>query len=189
MYDRRVGQEFRKLSSLSQTGRSTAATIAVNAGVSGMLAQGVAPADAKVLSFTDNRQDASLQAGHLNDFVQTAQIRAGLVAALARRPELRFEEIGDAIFAALGLEPPDFLATPVNHGPGLRRGQEAIIRVLQYRALEDLTRAGASYSPTWNKPACWPYATTACPNWRPTTGSGPTCRASPKPPPMYAAGY
>ena len=135
-----MGQEFRKLSSLSQTGRSTAATIAVNAGVSGMLAQGVAPADAKVLSFTDNRQDASLQAGHLNDFVQTAQIRAGLVAALARRPELRFEEIGDAIFAALALEPPDFLATPVSDGPGLRRGQEAIIRVLQYRALEDLSR-------------------------------------------------
>lgn len=140
VYDRRLGQEFRKLSSLSQTGRSTATTVAVNAGVSGMLAQGVAPEYAKALSFTDNRQDASLQAGHLNDFVQTAQIRAGLVAALKERSELRFEEIGDAIFDALGLEPADFLETPVDRGPGLRRGREAIIRALQYRALEDLSR-------------------------------------------------
>ena len=140
VYDRRSGQEFRKLNSLSQTGRSTATTIAVNAGVSGMLAQGVDPGDAKVLSFTDNRQDASLQAGHLNDFVQTAQIRAGLVAALSQQAELRYEEVGDAIFAALALEPADFLATPVDSGPGLARGREAIIRVLQYRALEDLSR-------------------------------------------------
>ena len=140
VYDRRMGQEFRKLSSLSQTGRSTATTVAVNAGVAGMLAQGVEPEHAKVLSFTDNRQDASLQAGHLNDFVQTAQIRAGLVAALSGRAELKFEEVGVAIFDALGMEPADFLETPVDSGPGLRQGQDAIIRVLEYRALEDLSR-------------------------------------------------
>ena len=74
-YNRRRGQEFRKLASLGQIGRSTAATIAVNAGVSGMLAQGAPSDECKALSFTDNRQDASLQAGHLNDFAQTAQIR------------------------------------------------------------------------------------------------------------------
>ena len=33
------------------------------------------PAARKLLSFTDNRQDASLQAGHLNDFVQVALLR------------------------------------------------------------------------------------------------------------------
>ena len=40
VYDRRQG-EYRKLSSLSQTGRSTATTIAVNAAVSGMTGQGL----------------------------------------------------------------------------------------------------------------------------------------------------
>ena len=78
VYDRRQG-EYRKLSSLSQTGRSTATTIAVNAAVSGMSGQGLPAAEAKALSFTDNRQDASLQAGHLNDFVQVAMLRAGVV--------------------------------------------------------------------------------------------------------------
>ena len=36
----------------------------------------------KLLSFTDNRQDASLQAGHFNDFVQVGLLRGG---ALSRR--------------------------------------------------------------------------------------------------------
>lgn len=35
----------------------------------------------KLLTFVDNRQDASLQAGHFNDFVQVAQLRAALHTA------------------------------------------------------------------------------------------------------------
>ena len=42
--------------------------------------------ESKVLSFTDNRQDASLQAGHLNDFVQVAQLRAAIVQAMRQKP-------------------------------------------------------------------------------------------------------
>ena len=139
VYDRRQS-EYRKMASFGQTGRSTATTLTVNAGVSGMLTQKVARTDAKVLSFTDNRQDASLQAGHLNDFVQTAQIRAGLVAALKEKGELGFEQVGDEIFAALKLEPADFLAQPVDSGPGWEQGKRAIVRALQYRAIEDLSR-------------------------------------------------
>ena len=37
----------------------------------------------KLLSFTDNRQDASLQAGHFNDFVEVGLIRSALFRALA----------------------------------------------------------------------------------------------------------
>lgn len=36
----------------------------------------------KILGFTDNRQDAALQAGHFNDFVHIAVLRAGLIKAL-----------------------------------------------------------------------------------------------------------
>ena len=32
----------------------------------------------KLLSFTDNRQDASLQAGHFNDFVHVSLLRSAL---------------------------------------------------------------------------------------------------------------
>ena len=39
----------------------------------------------KLLSFTDNRQDASLQAGHFNDFVQVGVMRGALYRALGPR--------------------------------------------------------------------------------------------------------
>ena len=48
--------------------------------------------------------------------------------------------MGDAIFEALELRPQDFMAQPVDRGPGLEDAKEAVIRVLQYRALEDLSR-------------------------------------------------
>jgi hypothetical protein len=38
----------------------------------------VSPEARKLLSFTDNRQDASLQAGHFNDFTQVALLRSAL---------------------------------------------------------------------------------------------------------------
>ena len=59
-----------------------------------------------MLSFTDNRQDAALQAGHLNDFVQVAQVRAAIVAAIEkRRGRLEYAELGPALFGALALRP------------------------------------------------------------------------------------
>ena len=32
----------------------------------------------KLMSFTDNRQDASLQAGHFNDFIQVVHLRSAI---------------------------------------------------------------------------------------------------------------
>ena len=40
------------------------------------------PRARKLLSFTDNRQDASLQAGHFNDFVEVGLLRAALYRAV-----------------------------------------------------------------------------------------------------------
>ena len=140
VYDRHRGREFGKLGLLSQIGRSTATTVAVNSVVASMLNQSMNKEDAKALSFTDNRQDASLQAGHLNDFVQTAQIRAGLIGALNNREQLSFDELGPAIFEALGLQPDDFLREVVESGAGLQQGTAAMKDILQFRALEDLSR-------------------------------------------------
>ena len=64
------------------------------------------PADArKLLSFTDNRQDASLQAGHLNDFTQVVLLRGSLLRALTEATALSHDRIGDAVFRAL-IQPP-----------------------------------------------------------------------------------
>ena len=43
------------------------------------------PKARKLLSFTDNRQDASLQAGHFNDFAQVALLRSALFKAAEAR--------------------------------------------------------------------------------------------------------
>ena len=139
VYDRRQG-EYRKLSSLSQTGRSTATTISVNAAVSGMASQGLPTTEAKALSFTDNRQDASLQAGHLNDFVQVAMLRAGVVEAIRRNGQLTFDQMGPQVFDALELRPTDFLIQPVDSGPGYNQGKQAMVDLLEYLLLEDLSR-------------------------------------------------
>ena len=139
-HDLRTG-DYQKLASLSQTGRATATTLLVNSAVAGMASQDLPPEDAKVLSFTDNRQDASLQAGHLNDFVQVAQVRAAVVAALATHGELESNEMGSRLFDALALRPEDFLEEPVASGPGYDDGRKAMIGLLEYRALDDLTRS------------------------------------------------
>ncbi len=138
-YDRK-GSDFNRLASLSQTGRSTATTVAANAAVAGIAEQDVEDIAAKVLSFTDNRQDASLQAGHLNDFVQVALLRSALARAVREHGPLGFGELGQRIFDALALEPSDFLKDPVERGPGYEQGKRAMIDLLEYRALEDLAR-------------------------------------------------
>ncbi len=133
--------DYRKLSSLSQTGRSTATTVGINAVVAGLATQGLPQEEAKSLSFTDNRQDASLQAGHLNDFAQVAMLRAGILKAIRHNGSLTYDRLGPAVFEALELRPSDFLREPVDRGPGYERGKEAMTDLLEYSALEDLSRA------------------------------------------------
>ena len=41
----------------------------------------------KLMSFTDNRQDASLQAGHFNDFIQVVQLRSAIEKVLRSSTE------------------------------------------------------------------------------------------------------
>jgi hypothetical protein len=73
-------REFGKLASLSSEARSSATTVLATA-----LLRHASHTEAtreKLLSFTDNRQDASLQAGHFNDFVHVSLLRCALYAAL-----------------------------------------------------------------------------------------------------------
>ncbi len=140
-YDLRDKRDFRKLATLSQTGRSTATTIITNAAISGLREMNPDdPSANKLLSFTDNRQDASLQAGHLNDFAQVALFRGALVRALAAEGPLTFSRIGAAIFTALDPRPEDFLKDSVRHGPGYQRARDVMVDLLTYRAFEDLRR-------------------------------------------------
>lgn len=140
-YDLRQKSDFTKLATLSQTGRSTATTITSSATVVGLRSDPATAPDArKLLSFTDNRQDASLQAGHLNDFVQVALLRGALTQALHAEGGFGFERVGYAALQALALEPEDFMGEPRATGPGYERARGILVGLLQYRAFEDLRR-------------------------------------------------
>ncbi len=141
-YDLRETSDFRKLVTLSKTGRSTATTILATGAILGLRHDEDVPPDArKLLSFTDNRQDASLQAGHLNDFTQVVLLRGALLRALGQAPELSHDRIGDAVFRALDPAPEDFMKEPVGGGPGYENARRAMVDLLEYRLLEDLARA------------------------------------------------
>lgn len=61
----------------------------------------------KLLTFVDNRQDASLQAGHFNDFVQITQLRGALYRAALDAGEdgVHHEELASSVTNALAIEP------------------------------------------------------------------------------------
>ena len=85
--------ELAKLATLDKEGRSSAMTVLASSIVTSLRTfdeSELDPEARKLLTFVDNRQDASLQAGHLNDFVQVAQLRGAIYrAALARGPRVR----------------------------------------------------------------------------------------------------
>ena len=88
-YEQARGSDFAKLATLSAEGRSSAMSLITASIVRDAAHAGTADLDAearKLLAFVDNRQDASLQAGHFNDFVQVTQLRGALYRALANGP-------------------------------------------------------------------------------------------------------
>src|SRR5262245_38737994 len=137
--------EGTKLTKLGSEGRSTSTTIATFSILNQLSDAGFKQEDQKLLSFTDNRQDAALQSGHFNDFVQVVQLRAGIRKALSQAPNgsLTYTTIGEAVFKALGL-PFTWFAT-TNEEPALatvRRNYEQCFQdYLLYRAVADLRRS------------------------------------------------
>lgn len=135
--------DYAKLSSLGTEGRSTATTI-LSLSVVRHLRDMELPDDArKLLSFTDNRQDASLQAGHFNDFVRVSSLRGALYKALCAQPEgyLRYNDLSQAVFTALALDYSLYSSNPVaDKGNPRERTDKALRDVLGYRLFLDLRR-------------------------------------------------
>lgn len=116
-YEQVRGNDFPKLATLEQEGRSSAVTVLSASIVRSLRAfdkSQLDPMARKLLTFVDNRQDASLQARHFNDFVQVAQLRGALSAALAKASNgLTHEVVAQEVTAALGLDIADYAANPV----------------------------------------------------------------------------
>jgi len=145
------GKDINRLASLSGEGRSSATTILTLTAlrqlfndteqVSGQ------PDPRKLLGFTDNRQDAALQAGHFNDFVFLLTLRSGLIGALQNNNgELSEEQLADAVFKALGFDRLDeatlveYLRTPKLMGLARQEAQRTLRYIIGYRLLRDLRR-------------------------------------------------
>lgn len=143
-YEQVRGNDFSKLATLDQEGRSSAVTV-LSASVVRSLRE-FSPEELseharKLLTFVDNRQDASLQAGHFNDFAQVAQLRAALCKALDGAPVGLFhEEVAQKVTAALGLDVADFAANPAAKFSAKEMAEKALRSVVEYRLYTDLKR-------------------------------------------------
>lgn len=147
-YNFRNRSDYTKLVSLEAEARSSATTILTLSALNGLQATDLTQEARKLLSFTDNRQDASLQAGHFNDFRAVGVMRSGLAAALAKHPDgLATKELPDAILEALDLDVDDY-ASEQDLLPGPAEDARRTMKdVITYRVLRDLERGWRVTSP------------------------------------------
>jgi superfamily II DNA/RNA helicase/very-short-patch-repair endonuclease len=142
-YDGASRSETSKLGSLSAEGRSSATTVLTLAAMRHLLREdSLPPAAKKLLGFTDNRQDASLQAGHLNDFVMILLLRGALLAALRNQPDgiLTDDILTHRVLTHLRLSPVDYASSPDGKGAKAEGAKRTLRDVLGYRMYFDLRR-------------------------------------------------
>ncbi len=138
-----AGNDFARLSPLSSEGRSSATTILVMKSLLLMREnRDLEPIARKILGFTDNRQDAALQAGHFNDLVQIVLIRSALLVALEEAGEAGMTEefLAQKVFPYLRLLPEEFMSNPRAEYVAKQQAERAMRDVLGYRLILDLLR-------------------------------------------------
>lgn len=145
------GKDINRLASLSGEGRSSATTVLTLSALRQLfsiqeLPKGV-PDPRKLLGFSDNRQDAALQAGHFNDFIFLLTLRAGLIGALqANQGLLDEEKLSEEVFKSLGFSGVDevtlaeYLKTPKLMGLARQEAQRTLRYIIGYRLIRDLRR-------------------------------------------------
>jgi Lhr-like helicase len=154
-----AGRDINRLAGLSAEGRSSATTILVGAIIRWMrenAGERNTSDDAfrsKVLGFTDNRQDAALQAGHYNDFAFITLLRAGVLAALEASGDAGLDDatIGQKIAEAMRFVPEEprlyaewmddpELGAGDPHHPAVREAARTLAGMLRHRFWYDQRR-------------------------------------------------
>ncbi|WP_424921216.1 protein kinase domain-containing protein [Streptomyces sp. wa1] len=147
-YEQTRGRDFAKLATLDQEGRSSATSLISASIVKSLRAvpeESLGKEARKLLTFVDNRQDASLQAGHFNDFAQVTQLRGALHQAAVRAGEegLRHDDLAEAVTEVMGLTPREYAANTKHSklAPSMEsRAAKAFRDVVGYRLYRDLER-------------------------------------------------
>ncbi len=149
-YGIRQLSEFTKLAPLGLEGRSTATTILSLSTIRYMnKMEDLHEKARKLLSFTDNRQDASLQAGHFNDFIEMSLLRAGVYLAVknAGSSGVRHEDLALKVFDALDLSLDLYASDPTVRRAALDNTKIAFRNVLGYLIYRDLKRGWRVMAP------------------------------------------
>ena len=139
-----------KLAGLTSEGRSSAITVMVSSALRWMQAagSGVAEDKRKLLVFSDNRQDAALQAGHFNDHAFVILLRAGFLRALQEAGDagIADDALGQRVRDALGFTPDnraareEWLADPDLRGGAIADASAVLSQVLAHRTWADQRR-------------------------------------------------
>ncbi|MDQ1247200.1 MAG: hypothetical protein QG597_1570 [Actinomycetota bacterium] len=149
-YESARQSQFSRVASLGTEGRASAVTVLSQSIVRALRSENDLDDDArKFLAFSDNRQDASLQAGHFNDFVLVGLIRSALYRAALDYQEqnpgepLTDENLGPEVVKSLGGKSLKFFArdeeTADEHIPR-KKIARALRDVVTYRLWADLKR-------------------------------------------------
>jgi Lhr-like helicase len=151
-------RERTKLAGLSGEGRSSATTLLVSTALEWMNRKdsGVPDDKRKLLGFTDNRQDAALQAGHFNDFLFVSLLRGGILRAVLDAGEggMTEDEFGLRVVKALGYTAGNKAARihwmlDPEAGAVIREdAQRSLAKVLAHRVWTDLRRGWRYTNPS-----------------------------------------
>lgn len=137
--------EFRKLSGLATEGRSTSTTVLSHSmykHAPDFISQDNLKTARKLLSFTDNVQDASLQAGHFIDFNQISFLRGAITKALQNNSELSYDNVSRLVIEQMGLSIRDYAKSrhADERSSHVQDIQKAFHDYIEYHIFEDLQR-------------------------------------------------
>ncbi|MHC2371305.1 Lhr-like helicase [Bradyrhizobium diazoefficiens] len=151
-------RERTKLAGLSGEGRSSATTLLVSAALEWMNRwdSGVPVEKRKLLGFTDNRQDAALQAGHFNDFLFVSLLRGAILRAVLDSGEegMTEDEFGLRVVKALGFTGANkearihWMLDPDAGALVREDAQRSLAKVLAHRVWTDLRRGWRYTNPS-----------------------------------------
>ena len=138
-YESTRGDDYSRLATLDREGRSSAVSIISQSVVRSLRkVEGLSDEARKLLTFVDNRQDASLQAGHFNDFVQVVQMRGALYRAAMDRGGIDHLDLAGSVVGALGTPFEEYAATPGAKFAARREAETAFRDLVEFRLYSDI---------------------------------------------------
>ena len=132
--------DFNKLAQIGDAGRSISTSILTFNALMEMKNAKVEDTMQKVMSFTDNRQDAALQTGHFNDFIQQSFIRCAIYRALTKKKSYEHFNIVNAVFKEMNLSQDEFAKSPSEKTRQIKENEAAIKDWLRHQLFYDLRR-------------------------------------------------